>query len=105
MASKDPPDRIAIQGGQIGWIEAIDRFAAHGLVPLSDPWREPSPGSPTLQIRAPILHKQYAGCCNEHCNDCRGGHQHNGCCAGRNAQLPRKCHDTATQPNPCYLGR
>jgi hypothetical protein len=77
MASKDPPDRIGIQGGQIGWIEAIDRFAAHGLVPLSDPWRELGPGLSALQIRPPVRHKQCAGCCNQHCNAQGGGHDHN----------------------------
>ncbi len=68
MASKDPPDRIAIQGGQIGWIEAIDHFAAHGLVPLSDPRRELGPGLSALQIRPPVRHKQSAGYRDEHCN-------------------------------------
>jgi hypothetical protein len=65
LASKDPPHRIAIQGGQIGWIEAIDRFAAHGLVLLSDPWRELGPGLSALQVRPPVRHKQCAGCCDE----------------------------------------
>jgi hypothetical protein len=77
MASKHPPDRIAIQGGQIGWTEAIDRFAAYGLVPLSDPWCELGPGLSALQIRPPVRHKQCAGCCNEQCNAQGGGHDHN----------------------------
>jgi hypothetical protein len=76
MASKDPPDRIATQGRQIGWIEAIDRFAARGLVPLSDPWREFRPSLSVLQIRPTLCHKQCGGGCDEHCNDRRGGYQH-----------------------------
>jgi hypothetical protein len=76
MASKDPRDRIAIQGGQIGWIEAMSRLATHSSVPLSKQRREPGPGLSALQIRPPVLHEQSAGCCNEHCSDYGGGHQH-----------------------------
>jgi hypothetical protein len=77
MASKDPLGRMVVQGRPISWIDTMSGLAANSSVPFSNQRREPGPGSPALQIRAPILHKQYAGCCNEHCNDYRGGHQHN----------------------------
>jgi hypothetical protein len=75
MASKDPLDRIVIQGGQLSRTEAISRFAPHGLVALGNQRRELNPGLSALQICPPVRHKQCAGSCDEHCKDCSGGHQ------------------------------